>query len=91
MEYKYTLQRSLVDKIAKMSEFANGGAQVRIRTKDGVIHEGILVSNCMYVIAMRGHSELPFDLEDIEEVFQTEEDKNPVIRGGWEFWDDWSK
>jgi hypothetical protein len=37
---------------ADLCEFANGGAQVTIRTKDGDIYEKILISNCMWIVAM---------------------------------------
>jgi hypothetical protein len=45
----------------------------------------------MYLVAIRGHANLPFAVGDIADVFQTEEDKNPAERGGWKFWDDWKE
>ena len=88
MEYKYTLSKENIEIVAKeMREFAMGGTQVKIRTSDGKIHNEVLISNCMYIVAMRGCKELPFKLEDIVEIYQTNEDINKVNRGGWEYWD----
>lgn len=90
MEFKYTLPKEWVDfSVNNLEEFANGGAQVTIKTNDGLVHSKVLISNCMYIIAMRGHKDLPFDVNDIEDIYQTEEDKNPKERGGWDFWDNW--
>jgi hypothetical protein len=43
----------------------------------------------MYIIAIRNYDDLPFSINDIEDIFQTDEDLNPKKRGGWKFWDDW--
>ncbi len=89
MNFKYTLPDHLVKKVANMAEFANGGTQVTIRLKDGGQYNSALISNCMWIVAMRGHKDLPFDLSEIEDVFQTELDKRPAERGNWEYWDNW--
>jgi hypothetical protein len=70
-----------------MAEFAMGGTQVTVRLKDGRLIPGVLISNCTHPMAVRGFKDLPFKLEDIADIFQTEEDKNPKQRGGWYFWD----
>lgn len=88
MKFRYTLAEHWVKQIVGFGEFANGATQVTVRTKDGKVFGGILVSNCMWVIAARGHEDLPFALDDIGEIFQTDDDLNPR-RGGWKFWDDW--
>ena len=88
MEYKYTLPKSLIDAVVNLLEFANGGTQVRIKTHDGKIHKGILISNCEHIIAMKGHKDLPFKLKDIDTIFQTDEDIYNVKRGEWELWDE---
>ena len=89
MNYKYVLPRYLIDKVSKFEEFAIGGMQVSIRTRDGKVFKNILISNCMYIVAMRGFKSLPFDISDISDIFQTDEDKNPKDRGGWDYWDTW--
>jgi hypothetical protein len=68
-------------------EFANGGAQVNVKLKDGKIYRKLLLSNATWIIAMRGYKDLHFEPSEIEDFFQTEEDKNPKERGGWDFWD----
>ena len=73
--------------MSQMEEFANGGAQVSVETKDGKKYEGVLISNSTWIIAMRGEKELPFKVEGIANIFQTEEDKNPKDRNNWVFWD----
>jgi len=69
--------------------FANGGAQVSVRLKDGRVFSELLVSDATALAAMRGFKDLPFAVDDIETIFQTADDRNPQVRGGWDFWDDW--
>jgi hypothetical protein len=90
MKFRYQLPDNWISVVAGMEEFANGGTQVSVRLRDSREFHEILVSNSTYVVAARGHRDLPFTLDDIEEIFQTDDDKNPKVRGGWEFWDDWS-
>jgi hypothetical protein len=87
MKYRYTLPEHWIDKVVHMAEFAMGGTQVTMRLKDGRHVPGVLISNCTHPIAVRGFKDLPFRLEDIADIFQTDEDKNPKRRGGWDFWD----
>ncbi len=89
MKYKYQISNDLSEKVSKMEEFANGGAQVTIVTKGGGVYHQILISNSKYIVAMRGYDDLPFDVGDIESIYQSEEDQNPNERGGWRFWDEW--
>jgi len=91
MRFKYTLPDDLVKKVVQLEEFANGGLQATIRLNNGKIYPSVLISNSMWIIAIRGYKDLPFSLSEIEDIFQSESDKNPVNRGGWEFWDDWAK
>ena len=89
MKFKYQISNDLSEKVSKMEEFANGGTQVTIVTKDGGIYHKILISNNKYIVAMRGCEDLPFDVADIESIYQSDEDKNPNEKGGWKFWDEW--
>ena len=89
MKFKYTLPKNLIEKAKVLREFTNGGMQVSMRLKSGDIFSKILLSNATWVVAMRDHKDLPFRIDEIEDVFQAEEDKTPENRGGWEFWDDW--
>lgn len=89
MKFRYTLPENWVKKIVDFGEFADGATQVSIRTKDGRVFGEVLISNCMYIIAMRNYDDLPFSIDDIEDIFQTSEDIDPKKRGGWKFWDDW--
>ena len=91
MRFKYTLPDNLVKKVVQLDEFANGGHQVTIRLKNGRVYHSVLISNSMWIIAIRGYSDLPFSLSEIEDIFQTESDKNSVERGGWDFWDEWAR
>jgi hypothetical protein len=72
-----------------MESFANGGTQVTVKLRDGREIEKVLVSNAMYPVAVRGFKDLPFSLDEIADIYQTNEDKNPTQRGNWEFWDEW--
>jgi hypothetical protein len=90
MTFRYVLPQHWIDKVShEMEEFANGGAQVTIKTKSGDVFEKVLISNSMWIVAARGYKDLPFAVEDIVEIYQTDEDKNPSQRGNWDFWDEW--
>ena len=89
MRYKYELPGKLVNIARSFSEFANGGAQATIKLKSGQIFSGALISNSSAIIALRGYKDLPFQIAEIECIFQTEQDKNPTRRGCWDFWDKW--
>ncbi len=89
MKFKYALAQNWVNKVSQMEEFANGAAQVTVKTKSGVIFEKVLISNSKYPVAARGYKDLPFAIDDIVEIYQTNEDKNPFQRGNWDFWDSW--
>lgn len=91
VNYKYTLPPQLIEKASHFAEFAYGGAQATVRLKDSRIFQQVLISNCTWIIAMRGFKDLPFKVEDIEDIYQTGADRNPGQLGGWEFWDDWSE
>ena len=70
--------------------FANGAAQCHARLHGGTVHPGLLLSNGTAIIAMRGHALLPFEVSEIESLFQTDEDQSPTTRSGWEFFDKWN-
>ena len=89
MKFRYTLNNDWANKIAGMEEFANGATQVTVKTRDGKMHARVLISNATWVVAMRDQSDLPFSLEDIVDIYQTDKDRNPVQRGEWDYWDDW--
>ena len=91
MQYKYKLIPALIEKALPLTEFANGGAQVTIKLKDGRIFKEALLSNATAIIAMRGYNDLPFGLSEISEIYQTEEDQNPKDKGNWEYWDEWNQ
>ncbi len=91
MRYRYRLPERLKDAALQLREFANGAAQCHVRLRGGAVEQGVLVSNATAIIAMRHHQKLPFSVEEIEELFQTDEDCNPPERSNWCFFDDWSK
>lgn len=75
---KYPLSKKWIDYVVhNIEEFANGGAQVQIETEDGKIYKKVLISNCTWIIAIEGYRDLPFKMENIRKIFQSEEDKNP--------------
>lgn len=92
-EYKYTLPKFWIDIIRNYPEFIMGGMLVSVKVKDGRVFKEVLISNSTWIIAMRGHKDLPFEIEDIVDIFQTEDDKNMTRRefykrGGWFYWDE---
>jgi hypothetical protein len=90
MRYRYRLPERLKESAFRLEEFANGGAQCHVRLRSGLIQEGVLVSNSTAIVAMRGQKDLPFAIDDIEELFQTDDDRSPTKRGDWSYFDDWS-
>lgn len=89
MIYKYTLPQALSLKVANMEEFANGATQVTISLKDGRVFNKVLISGSKHIVAIRDYQELPFVLSDIKDIYQIDDDKNPMDRGGWFYWDKW--
>lgn len=90
MQYRYPLPNRLVEAASKLQEFANGGAQCHARLRNSTIRPGILVSNASAIIAMRGQNELPFSIDEITELYQTDDDCSPKQHGIWKFFDEWS-
>jgi hypothetical protein len=43
----------------------------------------------MWIVAMAGYNELPFKIDDIIEIYQTGNDKNPKQKIDWFFFDKW--
>ena len=89
LEFRYKFSPEWVDRLVLMESFANGGTQVTIKLQDGREISKVLVSNSMYPVAVRGFKDLPFAMDEIANIFQTDEDKNPKQQGNWEFWDEW--
>lgn len=90
---EYVLPDVWVKEVAKMHEFAMGGTQVSIRTHSGVLHKAVIISNCQKIIAMKDNEVLPFSIDEIDEIFQTEADKDLNIKSKfkeepdrWFFW-----
>ena len=90
MKYKYGLPSAIIKKAENLKEFANGAAQVSVLLNNGETHHQILISDGQYIVAMRNETDLPFDPNNIVDIFQQSEDENPQNKGGWNFWDDWS-
>ena len=83
---KYRLSDELVEKTIHFSEFANGGAQATVKLKDGTMVNEVLLSGSRYVIAINGHETMPFDITDIVDVFQTQDDIDNRDRTKWSVW-----
>ena len=91
MKHLYPLGEALSKQASSFEEFVNGGAQCHALLQDDTVHSGLLISNSTAIVAMRGHRTLPFKVETVTQLFQTDEDKNPVARAGWLFFDDWMR
>jgi hypothetical protein len=91
MKYLYPLPGRLVAQASLLDEFANGAAQCHAQLKDGKIVGGLLLSNATAIIAMREQIKLPFAVAEIYRLFQIEEDKLPVLRNNWQFFDDFRR
>jgi len=89
VQYRWPLPERLVTVAADFAEFANGAAQATVELLDGRVVREVLVSNVTAIVAVRGCSVPPFEASQIARLYQTEEDRNPRLRGGWQFWDEW--
>jgi len=89
MNFKYRLPSKFEKKASEMEVFANGATQITIRLQDGSEVSNVLLSDSTYIIAARGFKDLPFSIDEINDIFQSEDDKNPCQRGGWDYWDEW--
>lgn len=89
MNYRCPLPAALKSLALDFEEFANGAAQATAELKDGRKFERLLISNATAIIAARGFEDPPFDAADIARLYQSDADKNPKERGGWNFWDKW--
>jgi hypothetical protein len=89
MKFKYELPPKLVAQVVEMREFVNGGTQVTIRLRNGGTIPQVLISMSKFIVAVRGYDDLPFKIDEIAEIYQTDEDKSPSLQSGWKFWDDW--
>jgi hypothetical protein len=87
VKLKYQLPESWSRKVARLEQFADGATQVSIELKDGRVFKKILISNSTRIVAARGLKYLPFEMDDIRNIFQFAEDRTPAQRDGWEFWD----
>jgi|APAra7269096661_1048516.scaffolds.fasta_scaffold00053_34 hypothetical protein len=89
MSYRYPLPPSLAQQVTAFEEFASGAAQCRARLRDGSSIEGLLC-NGSALIARQAQAVLPFRMEDVDSLFQTDEDRTNYKRTGWVFFDEWS-
>ena len=89
MQFRYPLPARLVEQAVSLDEFANGGTQCHVRLRDGTIHRDVLISNSTAIVAMRGHANLPFAVDDIELLFQADDDRSPAKQVEWQFFDVW--
>jgi hypothetical protein len=83
MKHKYKLSDELIHKASYFHEFANGAAQATVLLKDGSRFNKALISNSTALIAIHGYKDLPFNVQDISDIFQSIEDINPKETGGW--------
>lgn len=89
MKFKYRLPENWVKKVARLEKFENSSTQVSIELKDGRVFRKVLIANSTYIVAARGLKYLPFEMDEIRNIFQFAEDRTPAQRDGWEFWDVW--
>jgi hypothetical protein len=87
VKFKYRLPENWVKKVATLEEFAGGATQVSIELKDGRVFRKVLILSSMHIVAARGLKYLPFEMDDIRNIFQFADDRTPAQRDGWEFWD----
>ena len=71
-----------------MGEFRPGGTIVSVRLKNGKVISGLLISTCQWFIGHKWRGDIPFDVSEIEEVFQKPKEKEAgTPKGGWTFWE----
>ena len=90
MNYRYPLPENLRQAALTLEEFANGAAQCHVKLKDSTIWPEVLVAGGVAIAAMRNHTALPFSLEEVDRLFQSDEDRSPRQRADWAFFDTWA-
>ncbi len=75
-----------------MGEFRPGGTMLSVRLKDGRTYSGLIVSTCQWFIGHAKYDDIPFDVAEIQEVFQISKEQNPKKpETGWIFWQEGCK
>lgn len=89
MHFKYELPTQLSKRAESFQEFANGAMQVTVKLRSGLEIKQVLLSDARYIVAVRGHIDLPFEIDEIADIYQDPDDERPANRSGWHFWDKW--
>jgi hypothetical protein len=84
---KYKIPQQLIEEVSNMREFKLGGTQASVVLKDGSVYHKVLLSNCMYIMAIRGYDRMPFNPEDIVDIYQSGDDSYPKQCGNWAVFD----
>lgn len=87
-EADYKLPERFIKKVAKeMGEFRPGGTMLSVKLKDGTVISELIVSNCTWFMAHPYLEDIPFNVSEIEKVFQAKEEEWPTQpKEGWIFW-----
>lgn len=56
-------------------EFSNGVMQLTVKCSDGIEYPRVIILEGLYVLAILGHKKMPFSLDSIVEVTQSQEDE----------------
>lgn len=88
-EADYAVPEQFIHTIAStMGEFRPGGTMLTVELKNGENFESLVVSNCKWFIGGLGTKDIPFDVKEIERVYQRKEDEWPKRSEiPWEPWE----
>jgi len=85
MEYIHCFPKSLVERDGPFREFKQDGAIVSVELKDGTIFGAVLLVYPDIIGAMPEVDSIPFAVEDISKIFQTEDNIGCRSSSKWTF------
>ena len=83
MHYRRRVPEEVMRRSGALQEFAKDAAIASIRVKGGVVFSPAVIVYPDYIAAVEGFDHLPFKEEDIEAVFQSEEDTKKRSSSNW--------
>lgn len=72
----YAIPKRFVRRVARMSEFAMGGTQVRVTLTDGRRFYPVTISTCKWIIGVEDYADLPFLASEIAAITQSDDDRD---------------
>jgi hypothetical protein len=83
MHYRHRIPEEVMRRAGALQEFAMDASIASIRVKGGKIFSPVVIVYPDFIAAIEGFDHLPFTVEDVEAVFQSEEDLKKRSNSSW--------